>query len=111
MPTEPTFPYALIMCERSVPQPIFAAAFAKSDLKRIVQLAAGLSDDEIRHQAYELVTVILKENKGGFIGFGMALSYVINFSEGRAERFNLEGNFMEKLNENIWPGFASVSLR
>ena len=109
--TEFTFPFAIIECVNQIPQPIFAAAFSRSDVKRVIQLTTDLKEDEIRTTAQQRITELLNENGGGFAGFGRALGYVVNFSEGHAERFDLEGKFLEKLNENIWPGFASVSLR
>ena len=115
-------PHAIILTERSIPQPIFVAAMIGVDaLLRIDFDDAGDLAD-CRAQAIDGLRSKLKrwnksfdhqKNTGSFSlpAFGRVIGFVVNLSPDRAVRFDLEGRAIEILLPKAWRvGQATLSI-
>ncbi len=104
-------PHAIILTERKIPQPIFAAAILGVDRLRRVDF--DLKQDPVSYIQPALDG--LREKLAGWKSdqiptFGRPTGLIVNYSPDRAVRFDLEGNAIEVLDRAYRLGEASFSI-
>ena len=104
-------PHAVILTERLIPQPIFAAAFLGVERLRRVDFDLKQGPVSYIQQALDGVREKLARYHSDQIPtFGRAESVVVNYSPDHAVRFDLEGNAIEALDHAYRLGEASFSI-
>lgn len=96
-------PHAVVVPERSVPSPIFVAAFWGAHERMILPL------DRTRPRATFIRQALSKMPKG-IPGFGRSIGVVVNYTPDRAIRFDLDGRALELLPKAVRPRRASLTL-
>jgi len=92
-------PHAIILTERSRPEPFFVAAFIGVDriLRVDFDLTAGRAS--FVHQALNGIRLKLafKSGSDALPAYGRPTGVIVNYTPDRAVRFDLEGNALEIL--------------
>lgn len=102
-------PHAVVLTDRSVPRPIFVAAFI--GVERILRIDFDLARDRASYPAQALAA--LKDRMGGPGGrgvpaFGTVTGFVVNYAPDRAVRFGLDGRAVELLPKAARVGRAAM---
>lgn len=104
-------PHAIILTERKIPRPIFAAAIIGADRLRRVDFDLSKSPVTFVQQAFDGVREKLARWKSDQIPtFGRPTGIVVNYTPDHAVRFDLEGHEIEVLDRAYRLGEASFSI-
>jgi hypothetical protein len=103
-------PHAVILTEKSVPEPIFIAAIIGIDQLKCVTLDADRSPLGFIDQALEALGNKLERWKGHIPCFGKPTGIIINYTPDRAVRFDLDGQPLEIFDCAYRLGEASLSI-
>ena len=111
-------PHAIILTERTVPQPIFAAAIIGVERLLRIDFDLGLSPVSYAGQALAGIRRKLSEFKceSGRIpealpAFGRPIGVIVNYKPDRAIRFDLDGNAVEIVTCAHRPADAYIAIR
>ena len=111
-------PHAIILTERTVPQPIFVAAFIGVERLLRIDFDLALAPVSYANQALAGLRRKLAEfsSEPGKISetlpaFGRPVGVIVNYTPDRAIRFDLEGNALEILTRPRRPADAYIALR
>ncbi len=96
-------PHAIVLSERTVPQPIFVAALGGFAKQRQIDFEEGSSSTSYVKQVLEIVPDKIPS-------FGKTFGFVINYSIDYAVRFDLRGNPSEELDAAVHLGAALASI-
>jgi hypothetical protein len=100
-------PYAVILTDRSVPQPIFVAAVIGVDRLLRIDFEPELRPVGYAHAALKSVRNRLLEFRSDQLpAFGRPIGVVINFGPDYSVRFDLSGKVMETVTRAHRPGKA-----
>jgi hypothetical protein len=114
-------PHAIILTERSRPEPFFVAALIGVDriLRVDFDLTAGRAS--FVHQALNGIRLRLaafKSGSGALPAYGRPTGVIVNYTPDRAVRFDLEGNALEILprayragDVQLWIGKSRLQLQ
>ncbi len=84
-------PYAIILCERTVPEPIFVAALIGINRILRIDFQPGSPPITFAAQAMEGLSKRLSEFKSKVLpAFGKPLGFAVNYTEQRAVTFDLQ---------------------
>jgi hypothetical protein len=95
----------VILTERSVPSPIFVAAFMGVDRLLRIRLDTDAPPDTFSQQARQRLPP-----DGGVPGFGWIVGYVVNYSPDEAVQFDLEGHEVARFGRAIRLGQTTVRI-
>jgi hypothetical protein len=98
-------PHAVILTERSVPSPIFVAAFMGVERLLRIRLDIDAAPDTFSQQARQRLPP-----DGGVPAFGWIIGYVVNYSPDEAVQFDLEGREVARFGRAIRPGQTTVRI-
>lgn len=96
-------PHAIAVMEKSVPSPIFVAAFAGSDRRRRIDIPEDASP-------VAFATIARRALPDCLPGFGRTVGFIVNYAHDRAVRFDLEGRPLETLDRAVPLGRATLAL-
>ena len=96
-------PHAIILTERTVPSPIFAAAII--GVEKLLRI-----DLDLTQRPVSFVRRVLDRLPEGVIAFGKTVGFVINYSPDQAVRFDRNGQPIEILDKAVRPGSATLRL-
>jgi hypothetical protein len=105
-------PHAIILTDRKIPQPIFAAAI--TGVYQLIGVDFDLTKEPATfvEQALRGVRKKIAEGScGRILAFGTPTSVVVNYSPDHAIEFDLNGNPVRVLEQANRPGTASFSLK
>ena len=103
-------PHAIICTERKIPEPIFVAALVGVAKLKRVDFDASLCTDQI-HTLIQAEIARRQARSGTIVSFGKATGYVINWAINQTERFDLNGQLIEKLPRPERLGTATLSIK
>jgi hypothetical protein len=109
-------PHAVLLCERTRPSPVFAAAVIGVDKLLVLKfdLAAGPQTfvDQVLDQIAEKCGESLRNDGApfGVPAFGKVLGFTINYSADHAVQYDLEGRQTATLNYAVRIGTARLAL-
>ena len=103
-------PHAIIVTERVIPQPIFVAAVI--GVERLLRLDFDHARDPVTYvtQALDGLKQRLAKWKGMIPAFGRPVGFVINYTEDRGVRLDLEGNAVERSDHAYRLGVAQFCI-
>ena len=105
-------PHAIILTDRKIPHPIFAAAILGVYQLIGVDFDLTKEPETFVEQALRGVRKKIAEGSGGrILAFGTPTSVVVNYSPDHAVEFDLIGNPVRVLERAHRPGSASFSLK
>ena len=107
-------PHAIILTDRSTPQPIFMAALIGVDRIFRVDFDLAAHPSSFVNQALNGVRAKLQRWRnapGKLLCFGAPIAVVVNYSPDRAVRFDLKGNALEILPRAYRAGTAESFVR
>jgi hypothetical protein len=96
-------PHAIILTERTVPSPIFVAAMIGVEKLLRIDLDATQGPVSFVRQTLDRLPERVP-------AFGKPTGFVINYSPGKAVRFDLNGQPIAILDEAVRPGTAALLL-
>ncbi|TPV99448.1 MAG: hypothetical protein USCAAHI_01120 [Beijerinckiaceae bacterium] len=96
-------PHAIILTERTVPSPIFAAAII--GVEKLLRI-----DLDLTQRPVSFVRRVLDRLPEGVIAFGKTVGFVINYSPDQAVRFDRNGQPIEILDKAVRPATAVLCL-
>ena len=105
-------PHAIILTDRKIPQPIFAAAI--TGVYQLIGVDFDLTKEPATFVEQALRGVrkkIAQGSCGRILAFGTPTSVVVNYSPDHAVEFDLNGNPLRVLDRAHRPGTASFSLK
>lgn len=97
-------PHAVILTERSIPSPIFVAAFMGVERLLRIRLDTDAAPAAFSQQARELLP------EDGVPAFGRIIGYVVNYSPDEAVQFDLEGREVARFGRAIRLGQTTVRI-
>jgi hypothetical protein len=103
-------PHAIIITERSRPEPIFVAAFIGVDVLLRVDFDLTAAPDTFAKQSLDGLRRKLARWRGSLPAFGRPTGFIINYSPDRAVRFDLEGKPAELFDRAFRLGEATLSI-
>jgi len=103
-------PHAVILTERTVPEPIFVAAFMGVDRLLRIDFDLSLPRASFVRQALDGISGKLGTD-GKVPSFGFPVGFVINYAPNRAIRFNVQGRAQELLPRAYCAGSAVLSVK
>jgi hypothetical protein len=103
-------PHAIIITERSRPEPIFVAAFIGVDV--LLRIDFDLTADPLTFvkQSLDGLRKKLARWHGSLPAFGRPVGFIVNYSPDCAVRFDLEGNPVELFDKACRLGEATLSI-
>ncbi|WP_425416501.1 hypothetical protein [Oricola indica] len=96
-------PHAVILTERTIPSPIFAAAFVGVDRLLRIDFDEGSSP-------VTFVKQVVRQLPEGVPAFGLVTGFVVNYSPDHAVVFDRDGDPVAELDEAVRIGQANVSV-
>ena len=111
-------PHAIILTERTVPQPIFVAAII--GVERLLRIDFDLALPPVSYASQALAGIRRRlsefRSESGKIpdalpGFGRPIGVIVNYTPDRAIRFDLDGNALEILPRAHRPAEAYIAIR
>jgi hypothetical protein len=104
-------PHAIILTERRLPTQLFVAAILGIDRLRRVDFDLTKSPVTFVQQALDgLRGKLVRWNSDQIPTFGKPVGVIVNYSPGRAVRYDLEGNAVEVLDRAYRIGDVSLSI-
>jgi hypothetical protein len=103
-------PHAIIITERSRPQPIFVAAFIGVDVLLRIDLDLTAAPVTFIKQSLDGLRRKLARWRGSLPAFGRPVGFIVNYSPDCAVRFDLEGNPVERFDRAYRLGEATLSI-
>ena len=103
-------PHAIIITERSRPEPIFVAAFIGVDVLLRVDFDLTAAPVTFVQQSQDGLRHKLARWRGSLPAFGRPVGFIINYSPDCAVRFDLEGNPVELFDRAHRLGEATLSI-
>lgn len=104
-------PHAVIIPERRIPQPIFAAAIVGVDNLLRIDFDLEAGPDTFVSQALGVIRKICgRDGLGTILAFGRPTGFAVNYAPDRAVLFDLEGNPVESFDHARRLGHASFSI-
>ena len=97
-------PHAIIVPERSVPSPIFAAALI--GVERLLRI-----DFDHTRDPETYLKQSLNRLPPSVLTFGRPIGILVNYSPDHAVRYDLIGTVMERLPNAVRPGEAKITLK
>jgi hypothetical protein len=106
-------PHAIILTERTVPQPLFVAAIIGVERLLCLNFNFALPPISYASQALAGIRRRLSEfrSQTGLPAFGWPIGAIVNYTPDRAIRFDLDGNALEVLPRAHRPLEACVAIR
>lgn len=107
-------PHAVILTERSTPQPIFIAALIGADRLLRVDFDLAARPSSFVNQALNGMRVKLQRwpnGPGKLLCFGAPIGVVVNYSPDRAIRFDLDGKALQILPRAYRVGTVELFIR
>ncbi|WP_373506393.1 hypothetical protein [Thiocapsa sp.] len=98
-------PHAVILTERSIPSPLFVAAFMGVERLLRIRLDTDAAPDTFSRQARERLPP-----DGGVPAFGRIIGYVVNYSPDEAVQYDLEGHEVARFGRAIRLGQTTVRV-
>ena len=102
--------HGIIETERTIPQPIFAAALSGSVKHKFVELDTSNDAPSYSKQMIDEIPNRVCNN-GTIIAFGKPIGFVINFSPDHAIKYDLNGNPREDLDGAVRLGEGYMRIR
>jgi hypothetical protein len=96
-------PHVVVLTERTVPSPIFVAAFV--GVEKLLRI-----DLDLTRRPVSFVEQALERLPEAVIAFGRTTGFVINYSPEQAVRFDCEGQPIEIFDRAVRPGAACLHL-
>jgi hypothetical protein len=103
-------PHAIIITERSRPEPLFVAAFIGVDVLLRVDFDLTAAPFTFVKQSLDGLRHKLARWRGSLPAFGRPVGFIVNYSPDCAVRFDLEGNPVELFDRAYRPGEATFSI-
>lgn len=104
-------PHAIIICERSIPEPIWLAAVLGVDRILRIDFAEGSAPISYVRQAVAGVEAKLREWKSSVLpAFGRPQAVAINYTSGKAVEFDLRGQPLRVFDEAVRTGVTTLGL-
>ena len=106
-------PHAIILTERTVPQPLFVAAII--GVERLLCLNFDFALPPVTYASQALAGIPRKlsefRSETGLPAFGRPIGVIVNYTPDRAIRFDLDGNALEVLPRAHRPVEAYIAIR
>jgi hypothetical protein len=103
-------PHAIIITERSRPEPIFVVAFIGVDVLLRVDFDLTAAPVTFIKQSLDGLRKKLARWRGSLPAFGRPVGFIVNYCPDCAVRFDLEGNPVELFDRAYRPGEATLSI-
>ena len=104
-------PHGIIETEKSIPEPIFIAALMGTEKLKRIELDDTAQDAALLEQMIVRTRDHMAEWNGSIPAFGKATGIVVNYTPDKAVRYDLEGNFRERLTSAVRLGSARIRFR
>jgi len=98
-------PHGIITTEQERPSPVFAAAMTGSARLKHVALDFSLDSPSFVAQTLDVIPQRVGQH-GTILAFGKPTGVIINLAPFYARRYDLQGNFIEEMNEAFHLGMA-----
>jgi hypothetical protein len=103
-------PHAIIVTERSRPEPLFVAAFIGVDVLLRIDFDLTAAPVTFIKQSLDGLRQKLARWRGSLPAFGRPVGFIVNYSPDRAVRFGLQGNPIELFDRAYRLGQAVLSI-
>jgi hypothetical protein len=102
-------PHAIVVCERSIPQPIFVAGFIGVEKILRVDFEDGSAPLTFLRQALDGIAAKKRRwNSESLPAFGRPLSVVVNYTVDKAVEFDLDGRPLKMLDRAMRIGHTAM---
>jgi hypothetical protein len=105
------YPHAVILTERSIPQPIFVAAMIGINRLLKIELDPLVDSASYVQQALRILDARLKQwGTDTLPAFGKPIGIVVNYSDSYAQQFDLDGGLIQTLSAAKKIGSATIEI-